>query len=380
MFCVENNKIMLKAFKYRIYPNVEQEIILAKHFGSCRFLYNWGLAKKIELYQKESKKISCFDLIKEITQLKKEKEYEWLNEINAQSLQQSLRHLDNAFTRFFREKKGFPKFHKKTGKQSFAVPQSVKIDFEKNQIQIPKCKQINVKLHRKFEGNVKTCVISKNPSGKYFISVLVENNENLPQKAEIKSETAVGIDVGIKDFATLSNGEVIANPRHLKSKEIKLAKHQKRLARKKKGSKRRELQKKRVAKIYEKISNERRDFLHKTSKKIVQEFDTVITENLNVKGMVKNHNLAKAISDCSWGTFTSMLEYKCNWYGKNYIKIGRFEPSSKLCSCGVINKELRLSDRVWTCKVCNATHDRDRLASQNIKTFGLQKQNLIQAI
>ncbi len=372
---------MIKAYKYRIYPNAEQKIIMAKHFGSCRFLYNWGLARKIELYQKENKRISCFDLIKEITILKKQEEYRWLQEVLAQSLQQSLMHLDNAFTRFFREKKGFPKFHKKNGNQSFTVPQNVKIDFEKNQIQIPKCKQVKAKLHREFEGSIKTCVISKNPSGKYFISVLVENNVELPQKAEIKSETAVGIDLGIKDFATLSSGEVIANPRHLKSKEIKLAKHQKRLARKKKGSKRRELQKKKVAKIYEKISNERNDFLHKTSKKIVQEFDTIIIEDLNVKGMVKNHNLAKAISDCSWGTFTNMLEYKCNWYGKNLVKIGRFEPSSRLCnSCGTINKELKLSDRVWTCKVCNTAHDRDHLASQNIKTFGLQKQNLIQAI
>ena len=372
--------IMIKAFKYRIYPNAEQEIIFAKHFGSCRFLYNWGLARKIELYQKENKRISCFDLIKEIAILKKQEEYQWLNEVNSQSLQQSLRHLDNAFTRFFREKKGFPKFHKKTGKQSFTIPQNVKIDFENNQIQIPKCKKVKAKLHSEFQGNIKTCVISKNPSGKYFISVLVENDAVIPQKAEIKSETAVGIDLGIKDFATLSSGEVIANPKHLKSKEIKLAKHQKRLARKKKGSKRRELQKKRVAKIYEKISNERNDFLHKTSKKIVQEFDTIIIEDLNVKGMVKNHNLAKAISDCSWGTFTNMLEYKCNWYGKNLVKIGMFQPSSRLCTCGVINKELKLSDRVWTCKVCSTTHDRDALAAQNILTFGLQKQNLIQAI
>ena len=179
--------IMIKAFKYRIYPNAEQEIIFAKHFGSCRFLYNWGLARKIELYQKENKKISCFDLIKEITILKKQEEYKWLAEVNSQSLQQSLRHLDNAFTRFFREKKGFPKFHKKSGKQSFTVPQNVKIDFENNQIQIPKCKQVKAKLHREFQGNIKTCVISKNPSGKYFISVLVENDAVIPQKAEIKS-------------------------------------------------------------------------------------------------------------------------------------------------------------------------------------------------
>ena len=371
---------MIKAYKYRIYPNLEQEIIFAKHFGSCRFIYNFCLAKKVELYQKENKKISCFDLMKEITGMKKQEEYKWLNECIAQSLQQSLRHLDNAFTRFFREKKGFPKFHKKSEKQSFTIPQNVKIDFENNQIQIPKCKQVKAKLHREFQGNIKTCVISKNPSGKYFISVLVENNAELPQKAEIKSETAVGIDLGIKDFATLSSGEVIANPKHLKSKEIKLVKHQKRLAKKNKGSKRRELQKKRVAKIHEQIANARNDFLHKTSKKIVDSFDTIITENLNVRGMVKNHNLAKAVSDCSWGTFTNMLEYKCNFYGKNYVKIGRFEPSSRLCLCGTINKDLKLSDREWTCQVCGKTHDRDFLAAQNILTFGLQKQNLIQAI
>jgi putative transposase len=380
MFCVENNKIMLKAYKYRIYPNAEQEIMFAKHFGSCRFIYNFCLAKKVELYQKENKRISCFDLMKEITLLKKQEEYEWLNECIAQSLQQSLRHLDNAFTRFFREKKGFPKFKKKSGKQSFIVPQNVKIDFENNQIQIPKCKQVKAKLHREFQGNIKTCAISKTPSGKYFISVLVENNAELPQKAEIKKETAIAIDLGIKTYATLSNGEKIENPKHLKSKEIKLAKHQKRLARKKKGSKRRELQKKRVAKIHEQIANARNDFLHKTSKKIVDTFDTIITENLNVKGIVQNHNLAKAVSDCSWGTFTNMLEYKCNFYGKNYVKIGMFQPSSRLCSCGVINKELKLSDREWTCQVCKTTHDRDLLAAQNILTFGLQKQNLIQVI
>ena len=371
---------MIKAFKFRIYPNAEQEEIFAKHLGSCRFAYNWGLAKKIELYQKENKRISCFELINELTKLKREEQYSWLAEINSQSIQQSLRHLDNAFTKFFREKKGFPKFHKKTGKQSFTIPQNVKIDFENNSIQLPKCKNVKTVLHRNFEGKIKTCVVSKNPSGKYFISILVENDKITPELKPILESTAVGIDLGIKDFAVLSNGEKIANPKHLKSKEKKLAKHQKRLSRKNKGSKNRLKQKLRVAKIHEQITNARNDFLHKTSKKIVDSFDTIITENLNVKGMVKNHNLAKAISDCSWGTFTSMLEYKCNWYGKNYVKIGRFEPSSRLCLCGTINKDLKLSDREWTCQVCNSTHDRDILAAQNIKTFGLQKQNLIQAI
>lgn len=371
---------MLKAFKFRLYPNEEQKTIFAKHSGSCRFLYNYGLAKKIELYQKENKRISCFELINEITELKKQEEYKWLAEVNSQSLQQSLRHLDNAFTRFFREKIGFPKFHKKNGKQSFTIPQNVRIDFDNNLITIPKCKSIKAVLHRKFEGKIKTCVISRNPSDKYFISILIDNNSELLQKVEIKSETAVGIDLGIKDFATLSNGIKIENPKHLKQKEKKLAKHRKRLSRKKKGSKRRELQKNKVARVYEKITNSRNDFLHKTSTKIVKEFDTIITENLNVKGMVKNHNLAKSISDCGWSTFTSMLQYKCDWYGKNYVKIGRFEPSSRLCSCGAINKDLKLSDREWTCQVCKNTHDRDILAANNIKTFGLQKQNLIQEV
>lgn len=371
---------MLKAFKFRIFPNVEQEEIFAKHFGSCRFVFNWGLAKKVELYQKENKRISCFELINELTNLKKQEEYKWLAEINSQSIQQSLRHLDNAFTKFFREKKGFPKFHKKVGKQSFTIPQNVKIDFENNSIQIPKCKNVKAILHRKLEGKIKTCVVSKNPAGKYFISILVENDKTTPELKPILESTAVGIDLGIKDFAVLSNGEKIANPKHLKAKEKKLAKHQKRLSRKKKGSKNRLKQKLRVAKIHEQIANTRNDFLHKTSKKIVDSFDTIITENLNVKGMVQNHNLAKSISDCGWSTFTSMLEYKCNWYGKNYVKIGRFQPSSRLCTCGTINKDLKLSDREWTCKVCNSTHDRDILASQNIKTFGLQKQNLIQVL
>jgi putative transposase len=354
-------------------------VLIEKHIGCARFVYNWGLAKKIEYYQQNKEKLSCFTLMKELTKLKKEEKFEWLGEVNSQSLQVSLRNLDDAFTKFFREKKGFPKFHKKTGKKSFQIPQHIKIDFENNVIQLPKINKVKINIHRKFDGKIKTCTISKNSINQYFISILIDNNIELPQKAQIIEKTAIGIDLGVKDFAILSDGKKISNPKNTNKYAKKLSKHQRRLARKKLKSKRRELQKKRVAKIHLKIINSRKDFLHKLSSDIVKNYDTVITENLNVKGMVKNHNLAKSINDCGWGTFTSMLEYKCNWYGKNFIKIGRFEPSSKICNvCGIINQELTLKDREWTCNNCGTMHDRDINASINIKKFGLQKQNLIQ--
>lgn len=370
---------MLKAFKFKIYPNQEQQVLIEKHIGCVRFVYNWGLAKKIEHYQQNKEKVSCFELTKELTILKKEKDFEWLNEVNSQSLQMSLRNLDDAFTKFFREKKGFPKFHKKTGKKSFQVPQHVKINFENNTIQLPKINKVKINLHRKFEGKIKTCTISKNALNQYFIAILIDDNIEFPQKVEITEQTAIGIDLGIKDFAIFSDGTKISNPKNTKKYATNLAKHQKRLARKKVKSKRRELQRKKVAKIHLKVVNSRNDFLHKISSNIVKKYDTIITENLNISGMVKNHNLAKAISDCSWGNFTNMLEYKCSWYGKNFVQIGRFEPSSKICNvCGTINQSLTLKDREWTCDNCSTIHDRDVNASLNIKKFGLQKQNLIQ--
>lgn len=227
------------------------------------------------------------------------------------------------------------------------------------------------------DGKLGTVTISKTPSGKYFISALVHTEELTPTKFTISEDKSIGVDVGIKDFATLSNGEKISNPKYFKNSQKRLAVLQRRLSKKKKGSKRREKAKLSVAKLHYTIANQRKDFLHKLTSKLVRENQTIIIEDLNVAGMVKNHKLAKSISDASWSEFFRQLKYKSEWSGVNVITIGRFEPGSKMCYCGVINKELTLKDRIWTCKSCNTTHDRDILAANNIKKFGLQKQNLI---
>ena len=370
---------MFKAYKFNIKPNKEQIGLLLKHFGACRFVYNRALARKIELYTKENKKISCFELVKELTPLKKEEEFVWLKEVYTNSLQKSIINLDMAFTKFFKEKKGFPKFKSKNAsRQSYQYPQGVKVDQEKQIIKLPKFKKpFKLRGFRKFDGKIKTTTISLESNGKYYVSILIDDGKELPEKVESKKENAIGVDVGIKEFATLSNGDVIANPKHLKAKEKKLAKHQRRLARKTKGSNRRKKQKLRVAKIHKRIANSRLDFLHKTSTDLIRKFDTICVENLNISGMVKNHNLAKAISDCGWGKFREMLNYKAEWYGKNILEIGRFEPSSKVCSCcGSVKTDLQLKDRRWTCIDCGSEHDRDHNAAKNILNFAFQKQNL----
>jgi putative transposase len=370
---------MLKAFKYRIYPNKEQRQLLSKHFGCVRFVYNWALDKKNSAYQKENKSLSCFELANELAKLKKQDEYVWLNEVNSQSLQMSIRNLDNAFTKFFREKKGFPNFKKKKTTQSFQCPQHSKVDFENNTLSIVKIPNIKIKLHREFKGDIKTVTISKTSTNKYFASVLVETSDKLPKKPSIKEKTTIGIDLGIKHFATLSNGVKVENPKHLNKSLKKLKKAQRKLSRKEKGSNNRDKARLTVAKLHEKITNQRNDLLHKLTYKLTHDnqVGSIAMEDLNVSGMVKNHHLAQSISDASWSKFVDLLKYKCEWYGKNLIFIGRFEPSSKMCSCGTINNELTLTDREWTCNKCNTKHDRDILASQNIKKFAIQKQNLI---
>jgi len=370
---------MLKAYKYRLYPNSEQCISLSKNFGCVRWVYNWALSRKIEAYEKEKRSLSFFDLSKELPKLKAAEETKWLAEANAQSLQMALRNLDNAFTRFFREKKGFPKFKsKKSKRQSFQVPQCVKVDFEKRKIILPKIGAVRAKLHRKFDGKIKTVTISKTSSGKYFASVLVETDEKPLPKPEIKYETAIGVDLGLTHFAILSNGEKIENPKHLQKSLKRLKFLQRRLSRKKAGSKRREKARIRVAKLYERITNQRNDFLHKLSIKLIRENQTIALENLSVAGMMQNHRLAQAIGSASWSRFVEFLRYKAEWYGRNIIFIGRFEPSSKLCSvCGFHNSELTLDDRTWICPSCQTEHDRDVNAATNILKIALQSQNLV---
>jgi len=365
-----------KAYKYRIYPNKVQQELLEKHFGCVRFCFNRGLDKKIKAYQQDKKRLSCFDLINELAKLKKEKEFEWLNEVNSQSLQMALRNLDNAFTNFFRKQNKFPNFKsKKHNINSFQIPQHLKLS---DKLDIPKIKGIKIIQHRKLEGKIKTATVSKTPTGKYYISILVEQDKKLPKKPKIKENTAIGIDLGIKTFATLSDGRKIDNPKYLKNSLKKLRRQQRWLSRKIKGSNNRKKQVKKVVLIHEKITNQRSDFLHKFSYQITHEkqVNTIAIEDLNVKGMVRNHCLAQAISDVSWTEFRRQLEYKTEWYGKNLLVIGRFEASSKTCSCGQVNQELKLSDREWICPECGVKHDRDILAANNIKKFALIPQGL----
>jgi len=362
---------MLKSYKYSLRPTELQKHQLNGAFGSCRVIYNLALETKNIAYQ-SGKNLSCFDLIKQLPELKKE--FVWLNEVPSQSLQQVISNLDNSFTNFFKGRASFPKFKKKDSKQSFRIPIAVKVDFDKWTVSLPKYGKFSFNRDRKFEGLVKQATVSRTTTGKYFISILVDTFKEKELLKPITENTTIGIDLGIKHFATLSDGTKIDNNRFLVQSLKDLRREQRSFARKKKGSNRRLKQKLVVATIHEKVTNQRKDFLHKLSAEIVNRYDSIAIENLNVAGMIKNPKLAKHIQDASWGTFETYLKYKADWKGKNILQIGRFEPSSKICSCGKINNELKLSQRTWTCKHCETTHDRDILASQNIKKFGLRTQ------
>lgn len=362
------NIMVFKAYKYRIYPTQSQKVLLDKHIGSARFIYNLALETKQIAYASNQTNLSCFSLMKQLPELKKE--CKWLKEINAQSLQQTIVNLDAAYTNFFKGRADFPKYKsKKKGNKSFGVPQNTKIDFEKNKLIIPKFKEgIYITISRTFVGKVKTTTISKTPSGKYYASILVETDFNKIPKSKVTKENTIGIDLGIKNFAITSDGEVFDNPRFLKQSLSKLKFIQRKYS-KHKGKK----TKNKLTKTHEKVANQRKDYLHKVSTKLVRENKSIALENLNVKGMMQNHKLAQAIGDVGWGMFNSMLEYKSEWYGANLLKIGRFEPSSKTCNCcGNINKELTLSDREWICNKCKTNHDRDINAAINIKNFALR--------
>ena len=366
---------MLRAYKYRIYPTDDQKVLLAKTFGCCRFVYNWALNLKKAAYEERKETLGNVYL----TNLMKSElkaEFEWLFEVNSQSLQSSLRNLDTAYANFFRDKKvGFPRFKSRKNRQSFLCPQHCSVDFEKGTITIPKVKGIPAVLHRKFKETVKTVAISKTPSGKYFASVLVDTAvQELPTSA-IDGDTALGIDLGIKTLAVCSDGRTFDNPKNLQKSIDRLKLLQKRLSRKQKGSSNRNKARIKVARLHEHIANCRRDNLHKVTYALTHDNQvrTICMEDLNVKGMMSNHHLAKAVGDASFGMFLTMLEYKCKWYGINLIKIDRFAPSSKTCSkCGHVYKWLKLSERSWTCPKCGTRHDRDYNAACNIKEFGLK--------
>lgn len=357
---------MYKSYKYRLYPTNSQKELIHKHCGSVRFLYNLALETKTTAYLGNKVNLSRYDLQKQLVDLKKE--LPWLKETNSQSLQSALINLDEAYKKFFKGA-GFPKFKKKSNGGSFSVPQNVIV--ENDLLIIPKFKEgIKIVLHRPTQGTIKSATISVTPTGKYFVSILCDVDNNLPDKPDIKESTSVGIDLGIKDFAVTSEGEVIENPKYLRNNIERLKVLQRRASKKQKGSNNRKKANKRVALLHEKIKNQRQDFLHKVSSMLVSENQTICLETLGVSNMMKNHCLAQAISDASWSEFNRMIEYKAEWYGVNILRIGKFAPSSKTCECGKINKDLKLSDRVWTCE-CGEVNERDLLASRNIKKFAL---------
>ncbi|MBD2514077.1 IS200/IS605 family element transposase accessory protein TnpB [Nostoc sp. FACHB-973] len=375
-----------KVVQVRLYPSVEQQIQLAQAFGCARWWWNYALNKSIETYNETGKGLSRAALNAFLPALKKAEDTVWLSDCYSQVLQATTLNLTTAYKNFFAKRAGFPKFKSKFGKQSIQYPQNIKI--VDGDLKLPgNIGIVKAKIHRAIEGIIKTVTVSKTPSGKYFASILTEVEEQRglgqsPSGAK-RSENHVisegkiyGIDLGLKHFAVVTDGEKISkydNPKHLAKHEFNLKRKQKKLARKVKGSISRNRYKRVVAKVYERVSNSRRDFLHKLSYKLVSDSQAVIVENLNVKGMVRNHKLAKSISDVGWGTFTNFLAYKLERKGTRLVEIDRWFPSSKLCSnCFYQLSELSLDVREWTCPHCDTHHDRDANAAQNIRAEGIR--------
>ena len=362
-----------QAVKVRLYPTSQQVQILAQHFGCARWWWNYGLNKSIEAYKYSGKGLSQSGLNSMLPKLKKEEETAWLGDCYSQVLQSVSLNLSRAYQNFFEGRAKYPKFKSKHHRQSIQYPQKVKQ--VGNDLKFPgRLGTVKAKIHRKLDGMFKTVTVSKCPSGKYYASVLMEyDSDNLTPNTNGK---VVGIDLGIKDFAITNDGEKTskyANPKHLAKYEKKLAKKQRIAARKNKGSNKRKKAMKTVARVYERVSNVRQDFLHKLSKKIVDNNQVVVVENLNVKGMVRNHKLAQAISDTGWGTFVNFLDYKCEKEGKVLLEISRWFPSSKTCSnCHYQIKELPLDVRTWNCPSCGTHHDRYGNAAKNIRAEGIR--------
>lgn len=367
--------MIFKSYKFRLYPDSEHKSTCAKNFGAKRWINNHYLAENQERFKNKEPHMNCFAINLDITQLKKNPETEWLREIDDWVLKSASEDLHVAYSNFFNSIKGkrkgqavkAPKFKNKHSRQSFRT-RGVKVDFENGFVKLPKMKKMKCVFDREFDGKIKSATVSKTPSGKYFISILVEEEEQL--KPQTGNE--VGIDLGLKDLCILSNGVKFLHPEAMLAKaKSALKKQQKILSRKTKGSSNYEKQRIKVAKCYETVTNIRNWYYHNVSSYLVENFDAIYMEDLNVSGMLKNRKLSRKIHETAWATLVGMISYKCSWYGKTFYQIGRFAPSSKTCSCcGYKNKELKLSMREWECPDCNSLHDRDLNAAINIKNFG----------
>ena len=359
---------VLKAFKYRIYPTKEQKIFLAQQFGAVRYVYNHFLSKRKDEYLNNKKYLNYHDDAKALTELKSLDGYEWLYNVNSQTLQSALKNLDAAYIKFFKKQNAFPKFHKRSNRQCVKVPQHFKVSCGK--LSIPKLKsKIKIKLHQRLPEDQVCLFISKNPSGEYYATVLCEIDvKELP-----KNSSSIGIDLGLKDLAITSEGETFKNHKFYRLAEKKLKFQQRKLSRKKKGSKNKNKQRIKVAKLHQKVSNRRFDQFHKITHQLVNENQIIVAESLSVKNMIKNRKLSKSIQDASWGEFTRQLEYKSKWYGRTFYQIDRFFPSSKTCNkCQFVVDSLPLEIRNWDCPACGTNHDRDVNAAMNIRDKGLK--------
>ena len=359
-----------RAYKFRFYPTPEQELNLAKTFGCARFAYNYMLRQRTDAWFQRQEKVGYHETSAMLTALKKQSEFAWLNEVSSVPVQQSLRHLQTAFGNFFSRRNKYPTFKKKDGAQSAEYTTSA-FKWDGSTLHIAKMDAaLNVRFSRTIPkaAKVTTVTVSRDCAGRYFVSMLC--TDQVRAKAPVAAK--VGIDLGLSHFAILSTGEKIAAPNAFRKNEEKLAKLQRRLAKKTKGSANRKKAKLKVAKLHAKIADSRKDFLHKLSTRLVNENQVIAIETLAVSNMQKNHNLAKSIADASWSEFVRQLEYKSLWYGRELVGIDRWYPSSKRCSdCGHTVKKLPLSVREWTCPECGTIHDRDVNAARNVLTAGL---------
>lgn len=372
---------MYKAFKYRIYPDAVQEELIQKTFGCCRFVYNTVLAWRKDLYETKEETVSCFDSIKYVNNVLKN-EYPWLREPDKWALSNAVRNLDRAYQNFFRsikkgEKAGYPKFksrydnHKSyTTNVSGAGAKNIDVNFDTNMVKLPKLSWVQASLHRRFDGVIKNATVSQTPSGKYFVSIIVE----VPDPAPLpETDKSIGLDLGIKNLITTSDGDIFENPKTLAKYEEKLARLQRQLSRQQRGSNNYEKTRVKIAKTHEKISNIRRDNLHKISRKLVNENQLIVSETLAIQEMMHDNPVAKSICDASWYELTNQIGYKSGWAGRKYIKLDKKFASNRICSaCGcMLEESIEPNKKVWVCPECGAEIDRNLNAAKNILAEGL---------